>query len=248
LLVIALTRREASVQAFYYFVLIPMVYVAFAVFILGTVFQLVKMFGEKKHPTTLQIFPEKKPAWLWALHDTFLLPTVRRHNPLLWVFLMLFHVAFLLLIIGHLELFAKFSLFQVVAHDVFLGGGYVGIILSVALLFFLFRRFVSPYRDLSVPEDYYLLILLFLTVLFGSQMDWARRWYDYSSMTVDDYRTYLMSLISLKPAVPPGVDGAGHSFMLVLHIFFANVFLIFFPFSKIMHSFLALPMNKLRRG
>jgi hypothetical protein len=41
---------------------------------------------------------------------------------------------------------------------------------------------------------------------------------------------------------------SGHSFMLVLHVFFANLFLMFFPFSKIMHSFFALPMNKLRRG
>ena len=28
----------------------------------------------------------------------------------------------------------------------------------------------------------------------------------------------------------------------------ANLFLIFFPFSQAMHSFLSLPMNKLRRG
>jgi hypothetical protein len=36
--------------------------------------------------------------------------------------------------------------------------------------------------------------------------------------------------------------------MLVLHVFFANLFLMFFPFSQVMHSFLSLPMNKLRRG
>jgi len=40
----------------------------------------------------------------------------------------------------------------------------------------------------------------------------------------------------------------GHSFMLVIHVFLANLFLIFFPFSQTMHSFLALPINKLRRG
>jgi nitrate reductase gamma subunit len=36
--------------------------------------------------------------------------------------------------------------------------------------------------------------------------------------------------------------------MLLLHIFFANLFLIFFPFSQFMHSIFSLPMNKLRRG
>ncbi len=232
----------------YYLILIPMVYVAFAVFFVGTGIRLVKMFREPKHPATLQIFPEKRPQWFWALYDTFLLPTVRRHNPVLWVFLLMFHISFLLLIIGHLELIDEFRIFQVIEHEVFLGGGFIGLILSVALLFFLVRRFVSPNRELSVPEDYYLLILLFLTMLFGSEMDWARRWYEYGEISVDDYREYLSSLLYLRPELPLSVTASGHSFMLVLHVFFANLFLIFFPFSKVMHSFFSLPMNKLRRG
>ena len=125
---------------------------------------------------------------------------------------------------------------------------FLGLILSLSLLYFLFRRFVSPNRELSVPEDYYLLILLFLAVIFGSEMDWARNWYEYDGLTVDDYREYLSSLLFLRPVLSDSLLYAGHSFMLVLHIFFANLFLIFFPFSKIMHSFFSLPMNKLRRG
>jgi len=236
------------VEIVYYIILIPMVYVAFAVFFVGTGIRLVKLFREPRNPTTLQIFPDKRPRWVWALHDTFLLPTVRRHNPIFWVFLMLFHISFLLLIIGHLELIGDFGIFQIVQHEVFLGKGFVGLILSISLLFFLFRRFVSPNRDLSVPEDYYLLILLFLTVLFGSQMDWARRWYDYGNLSVVEYREYLSSLLYLKPHLSSDLTSSGHSFMLVLHVFFANLFLMFFPFSQVMHSFLSLPMNKLRRG
>jgi nitrate reductase gamma subunit len=236
------------VETVYYIILIPMVYVAFAVFFVGTGIRLVQMFREPRHPATLQIFPEKQPKWLWALHDTFLLPTVRKHNPILWVFLMFFHVSFLLLIIGHLELIDEFAIFQVIGHKVFLGSGFIGLILSIALLFFLIRRFVSPNRELSVPEDYYLLILLFLTVLFGSEMDWARRWYEYGELSVDDYREYLSSLLYLRPELPFGITSSGHSFMLVLHVLFANLFLMFFPLSKIMHSFFSLPMNKLRRG
>ena len=239
--------KEESVEILYYTVLVPMVYLAFGVFIVGTVVRLIKLFREPKHPTTLQIYPEKKPKWLWALHDTFLLPTVRRHKPALWFFLMVFHISFLLLIIGHLELIADFRIIQVVPHEIFLGNGFVGLILCVSLLFFLFRRFVSPYRDLSVPEDYYLLILLFLTVLFGSQMDWARTWFDYDSLGVDDYRAYLSGLLLFRPDISD-IPYTGHGFMLLLHVFFANLFLMFFPFSQIMHSFLSLPMNKLRRG
>jgi nitrate reductase gamma subunit len=225
-----------------------MVYVAFATFSIGTAIRLIKIFKEPSHPATLQIFPEKNPRWLWALHDTFLFPTVRRHKPLLWVFLMAFHICILLLILGHLELFGEIETLQLIPHEIFLGKGLVGLIASIALLYFLFRRFISPVRELSVPEDYYLLILLFLVVLFGSQMDWARRWYFYEELSVDHYREYLSSLLYFKPYLPVEITDTGHSFMLVLHVFFANLFLMFFPFSQLMHSFLSLPMNKLRRG
>lgn len=235
-------------ETVYYLVLVPMVYAAFVVFVLGVVVKIVKLLQAPPHPTTLQIYPERRPRWLWALHDAFLLPTVRRHNPILWVFLMLFHIALLLLFLGHLELVREFKVFQIIEHEVFLGRGFVGLVLCIALIYFLFRRFVSPNREMSVPEDYYLLILLFLTVLFGSQMDWARTWYEYDGLTVDDYRTYLSSLLVLKPELPPGVTFSGHSFMLILHVFFANLFFMFFPFSKIMHLFFTIPMNKLRRG
>jgi len=236
------------VDIVYYLVLVPMVYIACAVFVVGTAVRLVKLFLEPRHPATLQIYPARRPQWLWALGDTFLLPSVRRHKPFFWVVLMLFHLAFLLLIIGHLELIAEIKPFQIIPHEVFLGRGFVGLVLSLAVLYFLFRRFVSPTKDLSVPEDYYLLILLFLTVLFGSQMDWARTWYGYDSLSIADYREYLSSLLYLKPHVSIDLTASGHSFMLLLHVFFANLFLIFFPFSQLMHSFSSLPMNKLRRG
>jgi nitrate reductase gamma subunit len=239
---------EDAVQTVYYIILVPMVYVAFAVFFIGTAVRLVKIFRTPKHPTTLQIYPERRPKWLWATLDTFLFPTVRRHKPVLWVFVILFHIGLLLLIIGHLELFADFAIFQIVPHEIFLGGGFVGLIVAITLLAFLFRRFVSPVRELSVPEDYYLLVLLFLIVLFGSQMDWARRWYEYGELTPEDYRTYLVSLLQFKPDLPFNLTSSGHSFMMLLHVFFANLFLMFFPFSQSMHSFLSLPMNKLRRG
>lgn len=235
-------------QTVYYIILVPMVYLAFAVFIIGIIARVVKIWREPPNPSPLEIHPVKKPGWLWALTDTFLLPTVRRHKPVLWVFLMAFHICLLLLLIGHLELMADFAVFQIIPHEIFLGNGFVGLILAVCLLYFLFRRLVSPVKDLSVPEDYYLLILLFLVVIFGSEMDWARSWYDYGEMLVEDYRGYMLSLLVFKPELPYAVTFSGHSFMLILHVFFANLFLMFFPFSQLMHAILSLPMNKLRRG
>jgi nitrate reductase gamma subunit len=57
-----------------------------------------------------------------------------------------------------------------------------------------------------------------------------------------------MAVNESQPQVPDAAYNTGHSFMLVLHVFFANLFIMLFPFSKIMHSFLTIPMNKLRRG
>lgn len=235
-------------QTIFYIILVPMVYLAVGVFVLGTLVRIVKILKGPKHPTTLQIYPERKAKWLGTLYDTFFFPTVRRHKPVLWVFLILFHVGLVLLFIGHLELIWDLGLFQIIPHEPFLGKGFVGLTLLVSLLFFLFRRFSSPVRELSVPEDYYLLILLFLIILFGSQMDWARRWYDYGELSLEDYRDYFTSLIAFRPELPYNATFSGHSFMLILHVFLANLFLIFFPFSQSMHAFLSLPINKLRRG
>ncbi len=232
----------------YYFILVPMVYLAFAVFFGGTAYQLVRIWRRPANPVPLHLYPKKRHGFLNALSDTFLLPTVLRRKPLLWGFLMAFHICLLLTIVGHLELFADIKAIQVIPHQIFLGGGFLGLILSICLLYFLGRRFFSPVRDISVPEDYFLLILLFLVVLFGSEMDWARNWFYYSTMYVEDYREYLMSLLTLKPVLSDTITGSGHTFMLVLHVLFANLFLMAFPFSKIMHAFLALPVNQLKRG
>jgi nitrate reductase gamma subunit len=234
-------------EQFGYIVLVPMVYLAVLVFSGGIVFRLISLWRKPKTPI-FPIYPQPGMRWLCSLKDTFLLPTVRKHNPVLWCFLMIFHLSFILLIIGHIELIQEFKILQLFAHKVFLGRGFVGLFLCIALLFFLFRRFMSPNRELSVPEDYYLLILMFLTVLFGSELDWARSWFDYGELSVGDYRKYLSSLTTFKPYLPSAVTGTGHSFMLVLHIFFANLFLMFFPFSKIMHAFFSMAVNKLRRG
>ena len=232
----------------YYFVLIPMVYFAVGVFVIGTGARLIALMKAPPNPTSLAIYPLKKPGWLWAVIDTFTFPTVRRHKPLLWIALIVFHVALLLLLLGHIELIAPIAALAFIPHYIFIGGGWLGVILSVTILFFLFRRFHSPVKELSVAEDYLLLILLFLTIVFGSQMNWARNWLDYDSIGVGSYSTYLMGLLHFRPVLPMEIEGAGHGFMLVLHVFFANLVLIFFPFSQLMHSILALPANKLRRG
>ncbi|MBU0716851.1 MAG: respiratory nitrate reductase subunit gamma [Planctomycetes bacterium] len=236
-------------QAVYYFVLVPMVYVALAVFICGTIWQGGRILIGLRRSLSSAVGPERPPKLRGAVYETFLFPIVLRNHPLQWVLLMAFHATLLLLILGHIELVGDVAILQVIEHRVFLGGGAVGLILLVVLLFFLFRRFHSPLREISVPGDYYLLILFFLVVLFGSELHLARRLFDYSTIGVDEYREYLSSLFMFRPALPEVFteDYVGHSFLLVLHVFFANLFLMLFPTSRMMHALLAFPLARLKR-
>jgi nitrate reductase gamma subunit len=229
-----------------YLVLVPMTYAAALIFAVGVVWGVVRIMRRPAFAPSLKLYPERHPAWLFALTDALFMPMVRRQSPVLWVALMLFHLSVAVLVLGHLELFADMPWLQLWPHEIFAGAGFAGVTAFVCLLFLLFRRFVPPAKDLSVPEDYFLLIILLLTVVFGSEMHLARRLYGFDSIGVTEYREYLMSLVRLAPSVD-AVTGSGHSFMLVLHVFFANLLLMAFPFSKMMHFVLSIPANMLRR-
>lgn len=233
----------------YFIVLIPMVYAAFAVFIIGTVWQGIRVFRGLMYSLETAVGPAKRPKALGALYETFLYPKLLKDHPVHGVFVAAFHVAFLLLILGHLELIGEIGVLQVIRHEVFLGGGIIGVILFVAILFFLFRRFHAPVREISEAGNYYILLLLLLAVLFGSQLHLARSLFAYSTIEVDEYREYLAGIFTFRPALPEVFteDFVGHSFLLVLHVFFANLFLMCFPASRMMHALLAFPMARLRR-
>ena len=239
------------VDKFFYFVMVPMVYVALFIFIAGTVFCLMKMnMAPKPKATTLRVFPERRFKWSAVLRDIFLFPEItRRTDPVFWIFFALFHIAIFFLFIGHLELITEIKLIQIVEHKIFLGKGVFGILLMLALTYFLFRRFRSPYRELSVPEDFILILGLLVTSFFGSHMNLATLYSSYGfDIPLEAYRTYLGSMIRFQPTVPAEISGSPHQVILVMHVFLANIFFIYFPFSKVMHSILAFFSNAVKRS
>lgn len=234
----------------YYIVLVPMVYAALAVFIVGSAWQGVRIWRGLNPTLETRVGPTRTPKRLGAVYEILLSPELLRSHPVHWVFLAVSHLALLLLLVGHLELFGEIRAFQIIPHRIFLGAGVVGITLLVALLFFLCRRFHTPVREVSEPGNYYMLIVLLLAVLFGTQLHLARRWFGYSTIDVDSYRAYLSSLLTFRPALPELFtdEVVGHPLLLVLHVFFASLFLLLFPMSRMMHALLALPLARLRRG
>lgn len=233
----------------YSFILVEMVYAAAIIFAAGFAARIFIALRSPNIKGTLGAFPKEKSRALGILNDSFFMPSVFKKDKVFWTFIVLFHGAFLLLIIGHLELIREFDIIQIIEHKVFLGAGFVGITLIISTLYFLFRRFRSPHNGISVPEDYLLLILLFLTMISGSHMNLAST-YGISGfdIPVEDYRTYLSSLISLNPIIPEGITESPHYVIVALHIFFANIFIMIFPFSKMIHSvFIFLTQNIKRK-
>lgn len=221
----------------YYFIMIPMVYLAAATFVLGLLGKFIIVLLSPKPAGTYAVFPKNGSRFIGAVGEAIFVPTAFRKDKLFWLMIIAFHAAFFLLFVGHLELIREFKILQIIPHHVFLGAGIVGLVLIVTVLYFLFRRFKSPWREISVPEDYLLLILLFLTFIFGSHMSLASRYgiagFD---IPVESYRQYLSSLFTATPYISQGILASPHYVLVVLHVFFANLFLMLFPFSKMIHS------------
>ncbi len=232
----------------YYFIMVPMVYLAVAVFVIGVLTHLIRWLAGRRHPSTLRIFTGRRATSWGALYDSFLMPQVRRHAPWFWVFLLIYHVAFLLLILAHLDLIPGIRIMPAGSRHM-LGAGFVGVAVTVSLFYFLLRRLRGPVREISVFGDYLLILLLLFAVLTGDTISWGNSWNEAGFVLGKaEFGEYLQILLDFSFADPQDVLYGSHYIVVVLHVLLANLFLMIFPFSKIMHTFFALPLNALRRG
>jgi nitrate reductase gamma subunit len=239
----------------WYVIMVPMVYLAFAWCLIWIAVKIVGVLRAPNLPQTLRIFPEGKDSedtsttgLAGALWDTFAMPSVLRYNPLLWVFLIVFHMAILLVILAHLDILPQINIMPKDSEHM-IGNGAIGVVITVCVFYFLFRRFVGPLREVSVAEDYLLLILLLGIVVSGDIISWGNSWSEGGFvMTKKDFGLYLDSLIRFTFADPRQFLSGSHYPVIGTHVLLANLLLIVLPFSKIMHVFFAVPLNKLRRG
>jgi nitrate reductase gamma subunit len=230
-----------------YVITVPMVYLAFACLVLGVIARIVKVLRSPAHPHTLKIFPERKAAPLVALWESFTMPTVRRKKPRFWIFLMLFHAGILVLILSHLDLLPQVKIMPKDSPHM-IGWGAVGVVVTVSVIYLLLRRFASPVREVSVPADYLLLFLLFLTAVTGDTISWGNSWSeDGFVITKQEFGTYLNGLLHFTFEDPAETLYGSHYVVVAIHIFLANLFMMVLPFSKIMHTFFAVALNRFRR-
>lgn len=231
-----------------YFIMVPMVYISFVVFITGTIYIIFLIARAPKQSSTLQIFPSKQLAGIRAVYDTFLMPTIRKDRPVFWVFLIFYHFAFLVLIIGHLDLIPSINIMDPKSPHM-VGYGGVGLVLSLSVMYFLFRRFKSPVREISVMGDYLILLLLLFIFLTGGIISWSNSWGENGFVLEKaDFGNYMKILLNFSFRNPHEVLDSSHYFHVVIHVFLANLFLMIFPFTKFVHTFFAMVLNRIRRG
>ncbi len=237
-------------DGFSYWVAGIMVYVAIAIFILGMVYRVYQWLEAPKARLKTGVFPKPgKGAARWGrvAVDSLTFPQALKADRTIWVFTILFHFALLGAFVGHLRLIHEFTpLLKLLGSEgmnpfALWSGGVMGVLLVVGLIYYLFRRLTSPYKEISVPEDFILLFLLILVVAMGDHMRFIGK------IHAADYRIYFQSLLAFKPAFPKVLADSPTKWALVFHVLFANLLFIYFPFSKLVHVIATFPANLTRR-
>lgn len=151
----------------------------------------------------------------------------------LWMFAIVFHYALLTTIFGHLRFFVDpvpAAVQGFLRLDEWLAIGLPrvmvsGLILLVAVsLLFARRVFIPRLRYISLPSDYFPLVLIGAIALSGAAMRYV------IGVNVPSIKTLAMGLVSFHPVVPQGISA-----LFFVHIFLVSVLLAYFPFSKLMH-------------
>ncbi len=151
----------------------------------------------------------------------------------LWVAALIFHYCFLVIFIRHFRLFldpVPFFIPWIETVDGWLEVGmpelYMSGLLILAGLGWLFvRRLIIPQiRYISLPADYFPLLLIMGIVLTGILMRYFLR------EDVVGVKEFIVSLFSLSPKAPTNIGS-----IFFIHLFLVSVLLAYFPVSKLMH-------------
>ncbi len=151
----------------------------------------------------------------------------------LWLFGLLFHYCFLVIVLRHLRLFtvpvpefitaleAADGLFQIGAPRIY----QTDLIFPLAILFLFGRRLITRHvRYISLANDYFPLFLIFAIAVTGILMRFVFR------VDIVNIKQLTAGLAGFNPTIT-GDIGA----IFYVHIFLVCTLMVYFPFSKLMH-------------
>ncbi len=159
----------------------------------------------------------------------------------LWLAALLFHYSFFVIFLRHFRFFAEpIPGFVAVleALDGFMqmgplpvsGLGIPGVYLTDLLLLlavtylFVRRIYIGQIRYLSLPADYFPLLLILALVLSGMTMRHFIR------VDITAVKELAIGLFKFSPKAPEGIG-----VVFYIHLFILSVLIAYFPFSKLMH-------------
>jgi nitrate reductase gamma subunit len=153
----------------------------------------------------------------------------------LWLFGIVFHYSFLIVVIRHMRLFLNpvpevvafldwaDSMFEIGTPSMYMTTA--GLIAGAALLFS--RRLVNRHvRYISLANDYFPLVLIFAIGVTGALMRHFLR----DGIDIVAIKQLAVGLVTFQPVII-GEIGA----IFYIHVFLVASLLVYFPFSKLMH-------------
>ena len=153
----------------------------------------------------------------------------------LWLFALIFHYSFLVIVLRHMRLFLDpipfwvgwleyvDGIFQIGAPNWYMTD--VLLLAGCALLFS--RRLTNRHvRFMSLMNDYFPLVLIFTIAFTGILMRYFLR----TDIDIVNIKQLLVGLVTFSPTI-----GAEIGAIFYIHLFLVCALIAYFPFSKLMH-------------
>lgn len=153
----------------------------------------------------------------------------------LWLFGIMFHYSFLVIIIRHMRLFLDpvpglvafvelgDSLLEIGAPVMYI----TDVTIILALLYLLIRRFTNrQIRYISLANDYFPLFLILGIVITGILM----RFFIRTNVDINAIKQLAFGLVTFSPTIVTEISS-----LFYVHLFLVCTLLAYFPFSKLMH-------------
>ena len=159
----------------------------------------------------------------------------------LWLSALLFHYAFLVVLLRHLRFFIEpvpafvrlletLDGFAQTGIGPLPGLGLPGLLISGVILLlaatylFLRRIYIPQVRYISLPTDYFPLFMVIGIALTGILMRYLLK------VDVIGVKELILGLVTFHPVLPQGIG-----VLFYMHFFLVSIFFAYFPFSKLVH-------------
>lgn len=178
----------------------------------------------------MTLFPTPPGGKTWGvLKETLLFPSLFRGDRTLWVLSWVFHAMLALVFIGHIRVVMDFPALWSALHidgDTMSAvvGGTAGILMMTMTALLLFRRaLVARVSQISGVGDYFALFLVLAVVLTGNAMRFL------GHFDLAQSRAFFGAFVTFSAAPVP------QNPWFLLHLFLAQMLILYIPFSKILH-------------